>query len=805
MTADGPLRLPADIVLVPVETLPADTLRQVEHKSGDFALTRPQSRTPSRIVSGDTARLLELFREPVTLVDAVIRYSTAEARDPRQTLEAAFPVLKPLIDAGLLLAPDSQLARPIDLGWRRGDMLGDLTILEPVDVVLDTEVYLARASADDFAALKIARAGAEARLAASFGHEAALLQRLDGTCSPRLLGVGEADGRPYLATSWCRGVDAFVAAALARRRGAGRRAELGAILAAIADAYARLHAQGIVHGDVHPRNIFLGGDGRATLIDFGSARDLRDQTTAPPGRGVVDLYMEPELARARRDRSPPPPADKAGEQYAVGALLYSLATGAHTHDFVLEEGEMLRQLIEDPPLSFHARGTPDLPHTEQVILRALEKDLADRFSDLSAFRDALRNALAADAARTPPAPDTATTPGRRLRDEVLQRSSLSGPLLTAGLEAPSASVNTGGAGLAYALLRIAQHEEDETLLAAADVWANAAVRDLATAPDAALHGPDLELTPDVVGQTSLYHSAPGVHAVAALVAHARADLEQRRRAVEAFVASARQPEPRLELAFGAAGTLLGCGILLDALRQAPPEEATQLRALGEDLNARILSGLDALPPIAATAALSLGVAHGWAGILYALLVWARTTGAPPPDVAARLNQLAALATPCGRGLAWPLAFTAHRGADGLRASWCNGAAGLVYLWTLAHDQLRDPAYAELATAAAWTAYEGPASGGDLCCGLAGRAYALLHLYRQAGGDLWRERAYDLAERAAEDIRTQALRRDSLYKGEIGVALLVADLERAEEARMPFFETEGWPADRRRDEFGAQVK
>jgi len=796
MTADGPLRLPADVVLVPVATLPPDTLRQVEHKPGDFALTRPQSRTPSRIVSGETARLLELFREPVTLVDAVIRFSAAEARDPRQTLEAAFPVLKPLIDAGLLLAPDSQLAKPIDLAWRRGDVLGGLTILEPVDVVLDTEVYLARAPAGGFAALKIARPGAEARLTASFGHEAALLERLDGTCSPRLLGLGEADGRPYLATSWCRGVDAFVAAALARRRGPWRRAELGAILAAIAEAYTCLHAQGVVHGDVHPRNVFLGGDGRATLIDFGSARDLRDHAAEARGRGVVDLYMEPELARARRDGNPSPPAGEAGEQYAVGALLYSLATGAHTHDFVLEEQEMLRQLVADPPLSFHARGTPDLPHTERILLRALEKDPADRFSGLSALRDALRDALAADVARapdTPPASDSATPPGRRLRDEVLQRSRLSGPLLAAGLEAPSASVNTGAAGLAYALLRIAQQLEDEGLLAAADVWVSAAVRDLATASDTALYGPDLELTPDVVGETSLYHAAPGVHAVAALVAQARADAGQRRLAVEAFVASARQPEPRLELAFGVSGTLLGCAILLDALRQAPPEEAAQLRALGNDLSARILSELDARPAIGEAAEpSSLGVAHGWGGILYALLGWARTTGGPPPDVAARLNQLAALATPCGRGLAWPLTFTGHRGADGLRASWCNGAAGLVYLWTLAHDQLGDPAYAELANAAAWTAYEGPAAGGDLCCGLAGRAYALLHLHRRGGGDLWRERAHDLAARAAEDIRTQALRRDSLYKGEIGVALLAVDLDRPEEARMPFFETEDWP-------------
>ena len=107
----GDIVLPSDIVLLPVEELPAETRKRLQYGEGDYALTRPRSRTPSSIVDARTARLLEILREPSTIVDAVIRYSRAEQLDPSETLESAFPVLQRFLNAGLLLAADSQLAK----------------------------------------------------------------------------------------------------------------------------------------------------------------------------------------------------------------------------------------------------------------------------------------------------------------------------------------------------------------------------------------------------------------------------------------------------------------------------------------------------------------------------------------------------------------------------------------------------------------------------------------------------------------------------------------------------------------------
>jgi hypothetical protein len=119
---------------------------------------------------------------------------------------------------------------------------------------------------------------------------------------------------------------------------------------------------------------------------------------------------------------------------------------------------------------------------------------------------------------------------------------------------------------------------------------------------------------------------------------------------------------------------------------------------------------------------------------------------------------------------------------------------MVFLWTLAAEILPDPAWPALAEGAAWHAWEAPDAHANLCCGLAGRAYALLNLQRHGGAAAWLARARTLAGRAAREIARSNPGKeppDSLYKGEVGVAALAADLGRPEAAAMPFFEAEGW--------------
>ncbi|MGH7714171.1 MAG: lanthionine synthetase LanC family protein, partial [Gemmatimonadaceae bacterium] len=122
---------------------------------------------------------------------------------------------------------------------------------------------------------------------------------------------------------------------------------------------------------------------------------------------------------------------------------------------------------------------------------------------------------------------------------------------------------------------------------------------------------------------------------------------------------------------------------------------------------------------------------------------------------------------------------------------CNGSAGLVFLWRLAHDVLRTGEFSDLAEAAAWNAWEEPSdtSVSHLCCGSAGRAYAMLAMYRADGAPAWLARGRELYELAVEGLDDSLGPRYSLYKGALGLAVLAHDLAQPELARMPLFELE----------------
>jgi hypothetical protein len=55
--------------------------------------SQPRSRSTSQIIDADLALLLQEFRTPKTIVEAVISYSHAKKADPEQILDEAFPVI----------------------------------------------------------------------------------------------------------------------------------------------------------------------------------------------------------------------------------------------------------------------------------------------------------------------------------------------------------------------------------------------------------------------------------------------------------------------------------------------------------------------------------------------------------------------------------------------------------------------------------------------------------------------------------------------------------------------------------------
>lgn len=805
MSITDPLVLPKGIIITPVEQLSPKLREQVEARDGDFAISRPQSRTPSRILDPQSAALLKEFETPKTIGQAVAYYSRAVSSDPQQTLEDALPMLTQMISWRLLVPPDSEEAEEIQASFQPGDRVAQCEVLQCVQVLEDTEIYQVRRNAGEISALKVLRSTSNAESCCMFDREAAILGILDGSVSPALLDAGIWENRHYLLLEWCDGVDAGTASAnLVRDGSADAQERLFGLCCQILRTYSQLHDRGVIHSDIHPRNILVDEADRVKILDYGLA--MQENVTrefGEPPRGGIGFFFEPEYATSVRRGHKPPPTSRLGEQYALAALLYSLLTGSQYLDFSLTQGEMMRQICEDPPVPFAQRGMASWPEVESVIAKALSKAPSERFASVSDFAESLSALQVPENGWRLASPTADPLVLDRLLGCVLARVGFSGNLVQSGLStAPKASVTYGAAGIGYALYRIACGRQDAALLSLADVWCRRASSD----PDnsESYYNKAIEITPETVGSTSPYHTLSGVRAVQAMVSQAMCDVNSQGAALEDFLALSQTPSDNLDLALGRSGTLLATSLLLDTLGDDDVLRPAPLVEFGNHMMESIWREIDQQPTLReGTSIPYLGVAHGWAGILYAALIWHCSSGAQVPvHLQERLQQLMECAEPSGRSVRWPwvLPQGRQRGGPNYMPGWCNGSAGHIFLWTAAHRVFRDDKYLQLAERAAWHAWESTESISNLCCGLAGQAYGLLSLYKHTGESVWLDRARELASRAAsrDTMSYTALKMppESLYKGEVGVALLAAELSAPETSCMPFFEPEGWPPRRR---------
>ena len=450
--------LPQDVLVFPASDLAPDLRAQAPLGPNDYVVTRPNAREPSTVVDKNGAALLESFRKGSTIVEVVIEFSRGRGLDPQAVLGEAFPLLHKLVIANFLVPADSREAQRIEPTLAPGEAFAGWTVERSAHILADTEVYKMRDEAGRGAALKIVRPGHADALRPAFNHEAAVLSYLDGPPAPRLLEAGELDGRPFLLIEWLEGEPALpLARRLQHIAGPGGMARVLALCLAVLDAYAALHARGVVQGDIHPNNLLGTEDNRVHILDFGRARILADPgALGSPPRGGAAFYFDPEHAKAMLAGTVPPPADPRSEQYCIAVLLREMLVGRPYLDFSFEQQQMLQQIVEDRPAPFIRHGATPWPDVERVLGRALEKTSAERFTSVAEFAGALSQA------GQPPA----LAPGRtraapELLTEVLARVGIDGPAYRALDDAtPLCSVNTGAAGVAYALYRIASVRED---------------------------------------------------------------------------------------------------------------------------------------------------------------------------------------------------------------------------------------------------------------------------------------------------------------------------------------------------------
>lgn len=801
MPVEGALVLPDDIQLVPVRELPAAIRARLPHNDHSIAIARPVNRASAKIIDEASALFLRTFTEPHTVVDAVLSFAASRQLDPVTLFDQAYPLLERMIAAGFLVQAGSAEAGPRQALLQRGTNIGPWRIGAIVYLAEDVEVYQARRGRS-VAALKIARTAAE-KTRALIDTETRVLACLAGSSGPTLLAAGEHAGRPYIASRWIAGVDAETAASdLRMLPRAKRRPRLAKLCAAIAEAYAELHERGVIHGDVHAKNIRVDAHGKVALIDFGWSvihAEGEPAAAAPRGRGErggAGFLFEPELARASlAHRGAPPPTHK-GEQYLVAALLDALWVGVPYLELSLDWDRALREIATAPPRTFEERGVAPEPELESLLRGSLAKRPSARHGSMRAVARAL-SSFAAKSAIAPARRAAGVLESQQRRfalkaDGLLAALGLTGThRRTTVQRAPFSSVACGAAGVAYAFYRLAMHRADPLLLASADTWVERALANVAHA--SAFVGSDPGLSIENVGEVSLLHAAPGLHMVHALISAARGDRRAQIAAAHAFVRACTKDTSRPDITHGRAGLLLGCSAIVESF--APVAPPRRVLSCGNRLERNLWQTLSAEPRIGSEkGSLDLGMAHGWSGALFSLLRWNVATGRrPPTQLMRRMRELAEQAEPYGRGVRWP--WLVRHLPEGPRepyvAGWCNGAAGLVHLWCLASTHLHQPRYRDLAVGSAWHAWESEVEAGPfLCCGLAGRAFSLAAVARLTGdGDWWfraRRLASGAVRRAREQVPGSEDRPDSLFFGALGIAVLLAELDQPGAATMPLF-------------------
>jgi eukaryotic-like serine/threonine-protein kinase len=301
-----------------------------------MAIDRPETSSVSLAISGETT-------------DSFLRDVAAVTEAP----SVAFPVLP--FEAGQTVAGRFVIERRAGGG-------GMGTVYRALDL-----------STGKAAAVKVIATQSRS-VAQRFRREAVVLAELRHPRIVRYLSHGlTVDGLPFLAMDWLEGEDLSVRLA---RSGFDARESLSLVRRA-SEGLAVAHAQGVVHRDVKPSNLFLVDcdPTQIQVIDFGVAHvDQGTGAFTRPGTVIGTAgYMAPEQVTGATD------VDARADVYSLGCVLFECLTGRPP--WVGGFGALLVQVLrEEPPRPSTLR--PDLSEEADLLLaRLLAKDRERRPRD----------------------------------------------------------------------------------------------------------------------------------------------------------------------------------------------------------------------------------------------------------------------------------------------------------------------------------------------------------------------------------------------------------------------------------------
>lgn len=150
-----------------------------------------------------------------------------------------------------------------------------------------------------------------------------------------------------------------------------------AIVRELTTVVARLHAAGLVHGDLCPSTIMITPDGQLALREVGVASSISGSTDRADVRGHV-AYMAPERASGRH-------ISAQADVYSLGLVLWELLTGERairSNDSLDVRGAAMRPALVPPSTKGHKTGR----ELDVIVMHALAVDADERHPSAEAFR-----------------------------------------------------------------------------------------------------------------------------------------------------------------------------------------------------------------------------------------------------------------------------------------------------------------------------------------------------------------------------------------------------------------------------------
>jgi eukaryotic-like serine/threonine-protein kinase len=304
----------------------------------------------------------------------------------RQAIEEE-PVLSDSSDA--LPAQPAEKASPISLNGQAPASLGRYKILKELGRGAMGLVYLGKdPTIQRFVAIKTMRLDQIdepeklQEVKTRFFREAESAGRLSHPNIVTIYDAGEEKELGYIAMELVEGKSLKE---WSRKPNLMPLADLVQILASVADALDYAHQQGVVHRDIKPANIMITKDRLVKVMDFGIAKMASTSKTQTDVVLGTPTYMSPEQIAGKK-------VDGRSDVFSLGVVLFELLTGQPP--FTADNLSALLFAIAHNPHPELQTLRQDLPPMFQEVLnRALQKDLPQRYRRAGEFAQDLRACL----------------------------------------------------------------------------------------------------------------------------------------------------------------------------------------------------------------------------------------------------------------------------------------------------------------------------------------------------------------------------------------------------------------------------